>query len=103
MEAAHTTAEPSWTTRQTPAFDPFYSAFGQADAWPRWLRLRRDVRVQLEKLMADSSGELPLDLEERLKAVNQSIAEYNDHVPNVYLRKPMLTAANWEEQYDEWQ
>src|SRR5690606_37585876 len=85
------------------AFDPFYNEFKHADTLPLWLKLQHEIRTKLDKLMAEASRLTPALFQERIKSVNDTIAAYNDNVPNVYLRKPKLTPANWSEQYDNWQ
>ncbi|PYI57417.1 hypothetical protein [Paenibacillus flagellatus] len=102
MEAMNSVQEQ--TTTGTTAFDPFYVEFKHAAHLPQWLKLQHEVRAGLEKLMAESVRVVPpVELAARLDALNDRIAAYNDHVPNVYLRKPALTPANWTDQYESWQ
>lgn len=89
---------------ETAAFDPFYAEFKLAADLPVWLKLQHDIRADVEKLMTEGlrARTFPADLAACLRAINERIAAYNRHVPNVHLRKPELTPDNWAEQCEEW-
>ncbi|TNJ61969.1 hypothetical protein FE784_33000 [Paenibacillus hemerocallicola] len=88
---------------ETTAFDPFYLEIKHADDLPQWLKLRHDIRAKLDKLMANKHRSLPADFDAGLRAINERIAAYNNHVPNAYLRKPSLSSDNWLDEYEAWQ
>jgi len=103
METATNNRNDWPATDETVAFDPFYVEFKHTEHLPPWLKLQHAIRAELEKLMAETHrGELPDDFADTLLPINNRIAAYNKQVPNVYLRKPKLTAGNWAEQYEEW-
>lgn len=84
-------------------FDPFYEQFNFAAELPMWLKLKRDIRAELERLTADMHRSASVDVAGRLQSINARIESYNKHVPNVYLRKSPLSAANWMEHDEEWE
>ncbi|MDF2718332.1 MAG: hypothetical protein K0R28_5257 [Paenibacillus sp.] len=103
MEAPLDIREQMLHTEETTAFDPFYVEFKLADDLPLWLKLQHEIRAKLEKLVAEKDRSPAADFGAGLQAVNDRIAAYNNHVPNAYLRKPPMTAANWLEEYEGWQ
>ncbi|WP_127581491.1 hypothetical protein [Paenibacillus koleovorans] len=86
---------------QTAAFDPFYSSINHKDGLPSWLQLQQEIRAELTRLMA-------LTADRSFLKLNQLIAAYNDCVPNVHLRRPLIVFDTLSSQaleliYEDWQ